>query len=116
MAGTMVLPCRGLADSREEGDTKGTNGFRGIRESKVVRGTKEVIPREAIGVVEVSSEMEDRGTPLRADPRGLLVAVGGLPGVGDREHGCNHGGNRIVSVEWDIIWVGMRTTPMTIRG
>ena len=73
-------------------------------------------PREEIGVVEASSEMKDRGTLLRADPREFLAAVGGLPGVGDREHGCNHGGNRIVSMEWDIIWVGMRTTPMIIRG
>ena len=105
-----------MADSREEGDTKGTNGFKGTRESKAARGTKEVISREATGAAGVSSEMEDRGTLLRADPRELPAAVGGLPGVGDREYGCNHGGNRIVSMERDTTWVGMCTTPTIIRG
>ena len=112
----MDLPCRGLADSREEGDTKGTNGFKGIREPKAARGTNEVIFREATGAAGVSSEMEDRGTLLRADPRELQAAVGGLPGVGDREHGCNHGGNITVSMERDIVWVGMHTIPTIIRG
>ena len=79
MAGTMDLPCQGLADSREEGDTKGTNGFKGIREPKAARGTNEVIFREATGAAGVSSEMEDRGTLLRAYPRELPAAVGGPP-------------------------------------
>ena len=80
MAGTMDLPCRGLADSREEGDTKGTNGFKGIREPKAARGTNEVIFREATGSAGVSSETGDRDTLLRSDFRELTAAFGGSPG------------------------------------
>ena len=67
-------------------------------------------------MVEDSLEMKDRDILLRVDSRELLVAVGGLPAVGDREHGCNHGGNITASMERDIVWVGMHTIPTIIRG
>ena len=62
-----------------------------------------MIPWEEIGVVEDSLEMKDRDIPLRVDSREPLAAVGGLPVVGDREHGCKHGGNITASMERDIV-------------
>ena len=67
-------------------------------------------------MVEDSLEMKDRDILLRVDSRELLAAVGGLPEVGDKEHGCNHGGSITASMEMDIVWEGIHTTPMSIRG
>ena len=71
---------------------------------------------EEIGMVEDSLETKDRDILLRVDSRELLAAVGGLPAVGDKEHGCNHGGNITASMERDIVWAGMHTIPTIIRG
>jgi hypothetical protein len=105
-----------LGDNREEGDIKGINGHKGPRDSMEGRGTQEVIPWEEIGIVEDSLEMKDRDILLRVDSRELLAAVGGLPEVGDKEHGCNHGGSITASMEMDIVWEGIHTIPTSIRG
>ena len=93
MVGTMGLPCRGSADSREEGSTKGTSGTMGIRETKEPRGTNGVI--------------------IRAP----TVVAGGPLGAGDKVHGGGeHGGSRTVSMARATAWEGIRTAIVITRG
>ena len=97
-----------MADSREEGDTKGTNGFKRIREPMVARCINEVTVREATGVAGGASETEDRGS-LGAFLRELTAAAGSLPGEGDKVHGNKHGRNRTGSMERNTAWAGIYT-------
>ena len=59
---------------------------------------------------------EGQGYPPQGGPQGIPGGSWGSPRSGGQGAWVQPWGNRIVSMEWDIIWVGMRTTPMIIRG
>ena len=95
MVGTMGLPCRGSADSREEGGTKGTSETMGIR------GTNGVIIRAPTVVAGGPLRAVDRGT------NGVIIreptVVAGVPsGRGTRCMGVNTGRAE------QSVWQGVR--------
>ena len=92
MVSAMVLPCRGSADSMEEGSTKGTSGTMGVRETNEPRGTNGVIIREP------------------------TVVAGGPLGAGDKVHGGKHRESRTVSMVRGTAWKGMCIPIVITRG
>ena len=87
----MGPPCRGSADSREEGGTKDTIGATETRENKVLRGT--------IGVT----------------TRKPMSAAGGFPGAGDKVNGGEHGESRMVNMARGTAWKGIHTATTITR-